>query len=207
MTARAEILARLKKSPASPPVLKARSRQYPDLAEQYANMVRAVKGEVYILPGLDAAREKLAEIFKTEELTNLVANHEDPVDELDVHTHFPDQAFSFPDEIKDFRSVCARAQAGFTSAAFAFAETGTLVLETSETQARTTSLLPPIHIVLLPQSRLLPSIFEWVSKRPEEFPSNLVFVSGPSKTGDIEQTMVVGVHGPGRLIVLIYADA
>lgn len=206
MTARDEILARLKKSPAKPPQLKARRRDFPDLAEQYAQVVRSVGGEVILLPDLDAAWKKLAEIFAAEEITTVVAHHEEPLLEVDVYSRFPDQQIFFPEETDNFRAVCARAHAGLTSASWAFAETGTLVLEVSETQARTTSLLPPIHIVLLPKSKLLPSIFEWLPKRPEEFPSNLVFVSGPSKTADIEQTLVVGVHGPGRLIVLIYPD-
>jgi len=206
MTARDEILARLKKSPAKPPERKARRRDFPDLAEHFAEVLTGVGGEVILLPDLDAARKKLAELFAAEEISTLVAHHEEPVIGLDVYTHFPDQQFLFPDETDNFRTVCARAHAGLTSAAWAFAETGTLVLEVSEMQARTTSLLPPIHIVLLPKSKLLPSIFEWLPKRPEEFPSNLVFISGPSKTADIEQTLVVGVHGPRRLIVIIYLD-
>jgi L-lactate dehydrogenase complex protein LldG len=49
-------------------------------------------------------------------------------------------------------------------------------------------------------------IFSWASSRQVNFPSNLVLVSGPSKTADIEQTLVVGVHGPKRLIVILYQD-
>lgn len=206
MSARDEILARLKKSPVKMPERSAHHRQYADLADQFARTLTDAKGEVFRLPDLEAAAAKLEEIFAAEEITNVVAHHEDPIDELDVHSRFPDQQFFFPDETKDFLSVCARAQAGFTSAAYALAETGTLVLETSETQARTTTLLPPIHIVLLPASRLLPSIFEWLPNRPQVFPSNLVLVSGPSKTSDIEKVLVVGVHGPKRLVVLVYQD-
>ncbi len=206
MSARDEILARLKKSPVKPLELKTRRREYPDLADHFAQVLNGAGGEVILLPDLDAAIKKLAELFTAEEIDIVVAHHEDPVIGLDVYTHFPDQEFFFPDETSNFRTVCARAHAGLTSAAWAFAETGTLVLEVSETLARTTSLLPPIHIVLLPTSKLLPSIFEWLPKRPEEFPSNLVFVSGPSKTSDIEQSLVVGVHGPRRLVVLVYPD-
>lgn len=206
MSARDEILARLKKSPSSPPEHSVYHRHYDDLPGQFIHMLTEAGGEGYLFPDLEAAGKKLAEIFATEEIETVVAHHEDPLVELDVHSRFPDQQFTFPDEVKDFRSVCVRAQAGLTSAAYGLAETGTLVLETSETQARTTTLLPPIHIVLLPTSRLLPSIFEWLPHRPEKFPSNLVFVSGPSKTSDIEKVLVVGVHGPGRLIVLLYQD-
>ena len=206
MSARDEILARLQRSSAKPPVLKARRRDFPNLDEQFAQVVNSIGGEVFLLPNLDAVWRKLDEIFAAEEITSVVAHHEEPLLEVDVYTRFSDQHFYFPEETEGFRTVCARADAGLTSASWALAETGTLVLESGEIQARTTSLLPPIHIVLLPKSKLLPSIFEWLPKRPEELPSNLVFVSGPSKTSDIEKVVVVGVHGPERLIVLLYQD-
>ncbi|MEJ2757215.1 MAG: lactate utilization protein [Anaerolineales bacterium] len=206
MSTRDEILARLQKSSVKPPALKARHRDFPDLPEQFAQVVSSIGGEVFLLPDLDEVWRKLAEIFATEEITTVVAHHEEPLLEVDVYNRFPDQHFYFPEETEGFRAVCARADAGLTSATWAIAETGTLVLESGEIQARSTSLLPPIHIVLLPKSKLLPSIFEWLPKRPEELPSNLVFVSGPSKTSDIEKVVVVGVHGPERLIVLVYPD-
>jgi L-lactate dehydrogenase complex protein LldG len=67
-------------------------------------------------------------------------------------------------------------------------------------------LLPPVHFVLLPESRILPSIFDWSAQLPDPLPSNVVLVSGPSKTADIEQTLVVGVHGPKRLIVIVHPE-
>jgi L-lactate dehydrogenase complex protein LldG len=62
-----------------------------------------------------------------------------------------------------------------------------------------------VHIALLPASRLLTDIFAWQeTRRGDDWPANLVLVSGPSKTADIEQTMSVGVHGPKQFMVLVY---
>ncbi len=95
--------------------------------------------------------------------------------------------------------------AALTSTAGAIAETGTLVLRPTTDEPRLMSLLPPIHIALLEESALhdtLAAMMEsehWASNMP----TNLLLVSGPSKTADIEQTLAYGVHGPKELIVLI----
>jgi L-lactate dehydrogenase complex protein LldG len=68
------------------------------------------------------------------------------------------------------------------------------------------TLLPPVHIALVPESRLTADLFTWTAARQGPLPANVTLVSGPSKTADIEQTMAIGVHGPKRFIVVLYAD-
>ncbi|MGB4871273.1 MAG: LUD domain-containing protein, partial [Candidatus Promineifilaceae bacterium] len=87
------------------------------------------------------------------------------------------------------------------------AETGSVILSSGPAQSRMATLLPPIHIVLLPTSRLTSDIFTWTQARQETIPANITLISGPSKTADIEQTMAVGVHGPKRFVVIVYEDA
>lgn len=206
MTARDEILARLESSDVPMPERKARPRAFPNLVEEFAASLRDAEGEVFLAPDLDSAIEQAAGIFTELEADSVVAHREPPLSGIDLSQRFPGRQFHFPDDSGDYRAACASADAGFTSAEAALAATGSLVLVSSPTQARMTSLLPPVHLVLLPEPKILPSIFEWIEQRPAEFPANLVLVSGPSKTADIEQTLVVGVHGPGRLIVIVYSD-
>jgi L-lactate dehydrogenase complex protein LldG len=70
---------------------------------------------------------------------------------------------------------------------------------------RTTGLLPPSHIVVLPRERLVPGFEELFEQMPGfvAASSQLVLVTGPSRTSDIEMTLVRGVHGPGRVAVLV----
>lgn len=95
-----------------------------------------------------------------------------------------------------------QADAGITTADFAIAETGTLVLAASQGRPRATSLVPPRHIAVLPESRIVGSLFELVP-RFGSLPSALTFISGPSRTADIELTPVRGVHGPVAVTVFI----
>ncbi len=98
-----------------------------------------------------------------------------------------------------------RAGAGITGALAGLADTGTLALVTQPTQARLISLLPPLHIALLPVSRLYPTMAAFFAAHPDvtQRGSNLIFVTGPSRTADIELTLTRGVHGPKFLHVIL----
>jgi L-lactate dehydrogenase complex protein LldG len=95
--------------------------------------------------------------------------------------------------------------AGITSVAGAIAETGALILWPSEKEPRLMSIVPPIHIAVLQADTIHSTLSEVMQKEnwPGKMPTNIVLVSGPSKTADIEMTLAFGVHGPKELIVLI----
>lgn len=105
----------------------------------------------------------------------------------------------------ELRAACASAGVGITSADYALADTGSLVLLSSAAEARMISLLPPAHIAVLPAARILTGLDELFSElpNPAEATSSMVLITGPSRTGDIEQILVRGVHGPGELTVVV----
>ncbi|MBI3140285.1 MAG: lactate utilization protein C [Rhodocyclales bacterium] len=99
---------------------------------------------------------------------------------------------------------------GLTGAFCAAAETGTLVLCSSPDSPATVSLLPETHIAVVAASRIVAGMEEaWALMRQElgELPRAVNFISGPSRTGDIEQTLVLGAHGPYRVHILVVAGA
>lgn len=100
---------------------------------------------------------------------------------------------------------------GLTGAEAALAESGTLVLRKRPRRSALASLLPPVHIALMPTSRIVPDIvsyFEGLDNAAATIrdTSNLIFISGPSRTGDIEQVLTLGVHGPKELIVILWDE-
>ncbi len=98
--------------------------------------------------------------------------------------------------------------AGLTVAGCAIADTGTLIHADPAGQPRTLSLVPPIHFCLLDPRRLHGSLAAAIAAEgwATPMPSNLIFVSGPSKTADIQQTLAYGAHGPKELYVLLTGD-
>lgn len=95
---------------------------------------------------------------------------------------------------------------GITGAFCGIAETGTLMLLSSPDTAAATSLLPETHIAVLPSSRVLRTMeeaFGLLRKEHGDLPRAVNFVSGPSRTADIEQTVTLGAHGPYRVHVIL----
>ncbi|TKC87649.1 lactate utilization protein C [Trinickia terrae] len=95
--------------------------------------------------------------------------------------------------------------AGFTVARSGIASTGTLILEPDTGTPRSVSLVPPLHIALVYAHTLHPDLHSAAKAERwrDGMPTNLVLVSGPSKTSDIQQTLAYGAHGPRELWVVI----
>ncbi|MDQ6699510.1 MAG: lactate utilization protein [Acidobacteriota bacterium] len=106
---------------------------------------------------------------------------------------------------EELREICRTADYGITSADYALADTGTLVMLSSAREARMISLLPPAHIAIVPADRILTGLDELLTilPKPAEQTSSMVLITGPSRTGDIEQILVRGVHGPGEIHVVV----
>ena len=106
---------------------------------------------------------------------------------------------------EELRAICATANVGITSADYMLSDTGTLVMIASPREARLVSLLPPAHIAVVPRERILTGLDELFANvpNPAEATSSMVLITGPSRTADIEQILVRGVHGPGSLTIVI----
>jgi L-lactate dehydrogenase complex protein LldG len=111
---------------------------------------------------------------------------------------------------EDFRGLGPEAEGGITGANFAIAETGTVVIESTLEPVRLASSLPEKHFVLLDRSKIIegpvnavPILREINRKMPKNF---LAYITGPSRTADIERVLTIGVHGPRELHIIILTD-
>lgn len=100
---------------------------------------------------------------------------------------------------------------GITDIKAAIADTGTLVLQNISGQPSFVSLLPDVHIVLVRASEIYPNLQTFLENEENigavvSQSNNFVFISGPSRTADIEQTLTLGVHGPREMIVMLLED-
>jgi L-lactate dehydrogenase complex protein LldG len=100
---------------------------------------------------------------------------------------------------------------GITSAQWAVAETGTLVLESEAERHRLPSLVPPMHVALIEARQVRQTLGEVFATLDEQgrdgLSRTMTFITGPSRTSDIELTLAIGVHGPGELFVIIIEEA
>jgi len=95
---------------------------------------------------------------------------------------------------------------GITSAQWAIAETGTLVLESGAERHRLVSLVPPVHVCMLTASSIRQTMAEILELANVETNPTITFITGASRTSDIELTLAIGVHGPGELFVIVIKD-
>ena len=93
---------------------------------------------------------------------------------------------------------------GITEADYLLPETGTLVLQSSAEKARAVSLLPRIHLAIIRPERLRADMHQVFAEAKNRH--YLVFITGPSRTADIELTVTLGVHGPKKLYVWMIGE-
>ena len=104
------------------------------------------------------------------------------------------------------RSAATKAALGVTSAVAGIAATGSVVVDSARAGGRLSSVLPPAHVCVLPVERLVATpaeVLRPLGDDPAALPSSLVLVTGPSRTGDIEQLLTIGAHGPTALHVIV----
>ncbi|MCL6612197.1 MAG: lactate utilization protein [Peptococcaceae bacterium] len=106
---------------------------------------------------------------------------------------------------RDLRRQAGDAGLGISEMALAVAETGSLAGDCTSMESRLVSTLPPVHVALVPSSGLVATPGEAIERfyGGGRTPGYLSFISGPSRTADIERVLTIGVHGPERLYIIL----
>lgn len=170
-----------------------------DLVGSFVTMATEVDAVVHrVGPGSVGA--SLVELARQHEVTTVVRSAEpdlDPLAEILTEAGLTVDPYS-PD-------VVATADLGITAAVAGIAATGSLVLDASVAGSRAVGLLPPVHLCLLRADQLVATPADVLHPLSAGAPSSLVLVGGPSRTGDVEQILTLGVHGPRHVHILLVA--
>ncbi|MED7771300.1 LUD domain-containing protein [Aeromonas dhakensis] len=185
-----------------------RGEDEPARRERFVGMITASHGEILTVKEATLARD-LAAWLDEEGVTHLACGQcgrwQAAVAAACAGRSVLTPAGEFAGWKDELFDVC---QAGITHCAGAIADTGTLVLLPDGGEPRTLSLVPPCHIALLAASTIADNLAGLVAagRWQQAMPTNLLLVSGPSKTADIQQTLAYGAHGPSRLLVVLVED-
>lgn len=107
------------------------------------------------------------------------------------------------------RNHLAGIDIGLTFVDYGIAETGTLVLESSNEDVRLATMISEVHIGILPKSKIRPCAYDLENElrdAMQSFPNYTAFITGASRTADIERVLALGVHGPLELHILLLED-
>jgi L-lactate dehydrogenase complex protein LldG len=168
--------------------------------QSFRERIEALAGKTYRAASTDDARDYVSSVIAGR---GAVASNAPILRECGVNS-LPGIRSGITDS-SELRAVCSTVVCGISGADYALADTGTLVLLSSRQEARLISLLPPVYIALVARERLLTGLDELLSilPHPAKQTSSMVLITGPSRTADIEQILVRGVHGPGEIQVVI----
>jgi L-lactate dehydrogenase complex protein LldG len=214
MSARDDILASIRTS--------LRSASLPDAADAHPDSrpvqaapgdvdrfqaeVEALSGQVYRVSGPAEVARQVVEIVQSAGADRVLAwsagaigivGLQEALRETGIDWQQPEEGVH-PSAYRDF-------EVGLTGADAGLAEVGALVLKSGPGRARSASMLPPVHVAILPVEHLYTDMASYFTAHPDavQSGSNLVFIAGPSRTADIELTLTLGVHGPGEFHVVL----
>lgn len=177
--------------------------------EKLKELMQAVRTEVHVTTGADWV-DQLKRILRQRELKTLLYAPETTIgDRLKTEWKSEEedlpQLVTYEGDIEDFKDKLFQIDAAVTSTVGGIAETGVIILWPDKKEPRLMSLVPPIHIAVIEAEKIYNTFSEVIQTEnwPDKMPTNVLLISGPSKTADIELTLAFGVHGPKELIVLI----
>ena len=217
MSARENILAKLKKADAYPMMEPRVEEFYREMSpvwdseterlKHWAKAMRAVKTEIYWVTR-DNWPQVMLEAAKGKGLKNILLplqteHGRTAAQVFQTASNIETKGFDKP--MEDWKDeYFADIDAGFTSARCGIAHTGTLMLWPTPQEPRSQSLVPPVHFCLFDTAKMYDTFHHAMhgENMAAGMPTNVVLVSGPSKTADIQLTLAYGAHGPRDLVVL-----
>ncbi len=210
MSSRDAILARLRTGRRSPtvstegpdyrPMVPLNDRSPPALVERFARAAVAAGCDLHRVTGPNQALATVLSLLEGDTALSCW----DP-----AHIPLPGLAEALEKAQILRRSQDPGVRVGLTGAQAALAATGSLVLLSGPGRYRATSLLPPVHVAVVTAEQIVPDLESWWAARQAagvqqtRRHSNIVFVTGPSRTADIALEMVMGMHGPRQLHIIL----
>ena len=177
-----------------------------DLITQFKSELKNVNTNIIETRNENQIRKSLLKLTKEKELKSFSIWESEYLKELNLKQELKDNGLKLVTAKNKNR--IANSDIGITEVDYAIADTGTLVLLTNKNQPRTISLLPPIHLAVVRPENLVRNINDLFiilkSKLDlDDITSCMTFITGPSRTADIELNLTLGVHGPKELYVTI----
>jgi len=180
------------------------------LLAQFESELLTIGVQVHHASSIASAAEYIERIAVERKAKTVVAADAEVVERIDLQNRLRSAGIRYVTEASaaDLRSIAIDAGIGVSGVDYALADTGTLVLLAREGQPRSISLVPPVHIAIVKADQVVHGLDDLFGllrseKGVRDLGSAVTFITGASRTADIELTLVVGVHGPQELHVVI----
>ena len=170
----------------------------------FATNAAALKADFQLLKSADEARAAIVALRDQEKWQRVAGHSGDLTNAICPPRNLP---LLRTDKAYDVHALEA-CDAGISECDALIAQTGTVLVTNRSAGGRALSVLPPHHVVLARREQLvadLPAAFELLKQKyADNYPSMISFITGPSRTGDIERILVLGAHGPKKLTIICF---
>ncbi|NIP74189.1 MAG: lactate utilization protein [Gammaproteobacteria bacterium] len=185
------------------------ARQPPvgDLAERFRTEQESVAGEVRRVASWEALPDVVVPWLAERGVQSVLVGHEPRLERLcaalDADGRFA--LHRYDRTLEESRETVFGVDCGITTSRGGIAETGSVIIVPTPEEPRLLSLAPEVHLAVVERERLHPRLADFIAggAYQTEVPTNLVLVSGASRTADIELTLAMGVHGPKLFLVAL----
>lgn len=180
------------------------------LLERFESELAKIGVRLHHAASIESAAAYVEQIALKREARIVITTDAEFVEGMGLATRLSKNGISCETEAsgEDFTRRSAEAGIGVSGVDYALADTGTLVLLTGTGKARSISLLPPVHIAIVKPDQIVSGLDDLFAllrfeRKDKQLTSAVTFITGPSRTADIELTLVIGVHGPQELHVVV----
>lgn len=168
------------------------------LNQTFKENLEAVNGSVYLCQSEEELAEELKTLLQDVSASTIVCA------EAELKNLLSKNGIEYQSYTREQKSI----EVGITSCEFLIAHTGSVMVSAALKGGRQLSVYPPQHIVIARKSQVVDYLHTAYHKIQEKYtdrlPSMITLITGPSRTADIEKTLVLGAHGPRKLHVFIY---
>lgn len=178
------------------------------LFEEFQSRASGASAEVIRVKAPSDAIAAITAILESTNAKKVVAVNCPLQQAIQLHDVVREVGLTVYTEQSEIAEHAESADIGISGVEFGIAETGSVCQDAYAVESRLISTLPPIHIAILNSSHILPGIKEAFDVISQVFHHGYIsFITGPSRTADIERVLTIGVHGPSRLIIIAIDQA
>jgi len=168
-----------------------------DLSENFKSEIEKISGSCFIVNDYSSIVSTLDELLKAESISQVLCLESEILDKI------KDQNFQLSSDI----SIVSTCAATITGCEFLISRTGSVMVSNGNASGRRPHVAPDLHIVIANQNQVVADLENALEVMMEKYagklPSWVSNITGPSRTADIEKTLILGAHGPKKLIVFI----
>ncbi|HML31375.1 MULTISPECIES: lactate utilization protein C [Sporomusa] len=174
-----------------------------NLFPEFETRAKNAAAEVFRVKTAAEAKEVIANLVKYTNARKVVAVDSPLQQAAGINATLTDLGVSLYTEQADIAEHAESADIGISAVEFGIAESGSVCQDALAFESRLVSMLPPLHIVFMNSNRIVPGITEAMETIAKVYDRGYIsFITGPSRTADIERVLTIGVHGPSRFVII-----